>query len=102
MADVSAVQAAAFDAVAESPQFTPIPEPPRKVNKMFHLEQSKKDILLALTAVIIILVCIIYIPYNISDNFKFFLYAVTIVPASMGLGYAVVNYRSTKKIPAST
>jgi hypothetical protein len=99
MEDAAAAQAAAFDAVAETPVIAPVP---KKVYKMFHFDQPKKDMILALIAVIIILICLTYIPYQISNLFKIFLYTATLIPASMGLGYTVTKYQEMKTKSTST
>lgn len=91
----TAVMSAAYDAAAESPVQKP---QIKQVRPLFYMEQSKKDIMYSLIAVVVILLCLNYIPYEVSDDFRLFLYIATLLPSSVALGYTIAKHKEQKKM----
>ena len=95
MEDAS-IQSAAFDAVAEMPQQVLIQEPQKQDRPLIYMEKTKKNIFFTVIALIIILFAISYIPFEMTNRVRLFVYGFTVVPAAMLLGYSIAKHRALK------
>lgn len=95
MEDAS-LQSAAYDAAGDMPQRDITPEPPKQDRPLIYMEKTKKYIFITVIALIIILFGISYIPFEMTNRVRLFVYGFTVVPASMLLGYSIAKHLALK------